>query len=43
MVLLLLLEDELNRLGQALMERFEAGPGDSKSARGWHCSKQAWL
>ena len=38
-----LLEDELGRPGQALMKGFEVGPGDSVSARGWHCSEQAWL
>ena len=30
-VLLALLEDELKRLGQALVERSEAGSGDSES------------
>ena len=37
-VLLALLEDELKRHGQTLMERSKAGPGDSESARGWHGS-----
>ena len=31
-MVLLLLEDELKRPGQALMERSEAGLGDSESA-----------
>ena len=42
-MVLLLLEDELKRPRQALMERSEVGPCDSESARGWHCSEQAWL
>ena len=42
-MVLLLLEDELKRPGQALVERSEAGPGDSESVRGWHFSEQAWL
>ena len=42
-MVLLLLEDELKRLGEALMERSEASPSDSESARGWHYSKKAWL
>ena len=31
----------LKRPGQVLMERYEAGPGDSTSARGWRGSVQA--
>ena len=31
-MVLLLLEDELKRPGQTLMERFEASPSDSESA-----------
>ena len=34
-LLLALLEDELKRPGQALVERSEVGPGDSESAPGW--------
>ena len=40
-VLLALLEDELKRLGQALVERSEIGPGDSESTRGWCGSVRA--
>ena len=40
-VLLALLEDERKRLGQALVERSEVGPGDSESARGWRGSVRA--
>ena len=34
-LLLALLEDELRRPEQALVERSKIGPGDSESARGW--------
>ena len=40
-VLLALLEDELKMPGQALVERLEAGPGDSEFARGWRGSVRA--
>ena len=42
-MVLLLLEDELKRPGQELMERSVVGPGDSKSRQGWLCYEQAWL
>ena len=34
-VLLALLEDELKRHGQALVERLKLGPGDSEFVREW--------
>ena len=42
-MLLVLLEDELNKLGEALMERSEASPCGFESVREWHCSVQAYL
>ena len=40
--MLALLEDELKRPRQALMGKYEVGPGDSESSRGWPDSVRAW-
>ena len=38
----MLLKDDLKRPGQVLMERYEVGPGDSESTRGWSGSVKWW-
>ena len=40
-MMLALLEDELKKPRQALVERSKAGPGDSESVRGWSGSVRA--
>ena len=39
---LALLEDELKRLGQAMMGKSEVGLGDFESARGWPDYVMVW-